>query len=60
MKTSQPADATPALHVEPLGDQWTWRYVEGDLELHSNETYPTEEEAADRARRAYPDVELAD
>ena len=61
MKTSQPADAQPELHVEPIGeDRWTWRFVQGDLELQSNENYATRDVAADRARRAYPDVELAE
>ena len=61
MKTHQSADPPPELHVDTLGDdRWTWRYVEGDMELHSNEMYATREEAADRARRAYPDVSPAD
>ena len=61
MKTHQSADPDPELHVDPVGDDmWTWRYVEGDMELHSNETYSSREEAADKARRAYPDVELAE
>lgn len=58
-KTSPRAEATPELHVDALeGGRWTWRYVEGDLQLCSNETYGSQEQAADRARRAYPDVEV--
>jgi hypothetical protein len=61
VKTHQSPDATPELHVEPVDDdRWTWRFVEGDLELQSNEIYSTREDAAERARRAYPDVELSD
>jgi hypothetical protein len=38
--------------------RWAWCYEEADhdLELHSNDDYPTREEAAAAARRAYPDV----
>ncbi len=61
MKTPRSADPNPELHVDAVGDdQWAWRYVEGDMELNSNETFASREEAADKARRAYPDVDLAD
>jgi hypothetical protein len=44
------------------GDGWTWCYVEPeeDVELYSNETYGTAEDAATWARRAYPDVALVE
>jgi hypothetical protein len=44
------------------GERWTWRYVEQEtgIELHSNETFSSREVAVDWARRAYPDVPLAD
>jgi hypothetical protein len=49
------------LHIDSLeGGRWTWRYVEPGVELHSNETYDTREHAADWARRAYPEVPVAD
>ena len=51
------------LHVEAVpGDRWTWRYAEAGtgIELWSNETYGSQEEAAEWARRAYPDLEVAD
>ena len=51
------------LHVEPVGgDRWTWRYVENGtrIELWSNEMYGSREEAAEWARRAFPDLEVAD
>lgn len=61
MQTHPSADAKPELHVDAIeDDRWTWRYVEGDMELHSNETYSSRDEAADRARRAYPDVEVSE
>ncbi|HEX6595557.1 MAG TPA: hypothetical protein VF045_01385 [Acidimicrobiales bacterium] len=61
MKTHPSADPNPELHVDELGEnQWAWRYVEGDMELNSNETFATREEAADKARRAYPDVALTE
>lgn len=61
MKTHPSADPTPELHVDEVGDdRWAFRYVEGDMELNSNETFATREEAADKARRAYPDVALTE
>ena len=47
------------LRVRALEDDvWTWFYVEpeNDVELYSNETYPTADDAREWARRAYPDV----
>ena len=43
-------------------DGWTWCYVEPDngVELYSNETYATADEAKDWASRAYPDLPLAE
>jgi hypothetical protein len=43
-------------------DEWTWSYVEpdNDVELYSNEVYPTAEDARDWARRAYPKVPFAE
>ena len=43
-------------------DRWTWRYVEPEdgVEFYSNETYATADDAKDWARRAYPDVPLAE
>jgi hypothetical protein len=51
------------LRVRSLGKHgWTWSYVEPEnhVELYSNETYPTPEEARDWARRAYPKVEFGE
>ncbi len=44
------------------GGRWTWSYVEpdSDIELHSNETYSSREDAANWAKRAYPDLDVAD
>ncbi len=50
------------MRVEAVEDDgWTWCYVEPEngVELYSNETYATVDEAKDWARRAYPDVPLA-
>lgn len=48
------------LRVDDLdGGRWSWRYVEPGVELNSNETYTSREAAADAARRAYPDLEVA-
>ena len=43
-------------------DGWTWCYGEPDNggELYSNETYTTVDAARQWARRAYPDVPLAE
>ncbi len=44
------------------GGGWTWSYVEADsdVELHSNERYGNREDAAEWAKRAYPDLDLVD
>ena len=58
-----PAEPPAQLRVGSLsGGRWRWRYVEPerDLELWSNETYDTREEAAEVAQRAYPGVPVAD
>ncbi len=67
MKSQPPADGQggPAaqLLVEKIGDeQWSWRYLESasGITLHSNETFHSREAAVDSARKAYPDVALAD
>lgn len=63
MKTSRPADPRPQLHVDAVDDdRWTWRYVEQEtgLELYSNEMFSSREIAAEWAKRAYPDVPLAE
>jgi hypothetical protein len=51
------------LRVEAVEDDgWTWCYVEPErgVELYSNETYTTADDARQWARRAYPDVPLAE
>lgn len=51
------------LRVEAVEDDgWTWCYVEPEngVELYSNETYTTVDDARQWARRAYPDVPLAE
>ena len=56
MKSPQPR---VELRVRSLDEHgWTWCYVEPerDVELYSNETYPTADEAREQARRAYPKV----
>ena len=56
MKSPQPR---AELRVRSLGEHgWTWCYVEPDhdVELYSNETYSSPEEAKDWARRAYPEM----
>ncbi len=66
MNRLPPVVAEPAraeLRIEPVaGGRWTWRYVEPDtgVELYSNETFVSREVAEDWARRAYPDLELAE
>jgi ubiquinol-cytochrome c reductase cytochrome b subunit len=45
------------LYVEPEpGGRWRWRYVEADndVELCSNETFASADEARESGRRAYP------
>ena len=51
------------LRVQAVEDDgWTWCYVEPDhdVELYSNETYSTAEDAREWARRAYPDLSFGD
>jgi hypothetical protein len=51
------------LHVETVEDDgWTWCYVEPEngVKFYSNETYATADDAGQWARRAYPDVPLAE
>jgi ubiquinol-cytochrome c reductase cytochrome b subunit len=45
------------IYQQPDG-RWRWCYVDPveDLELHSNKSFPTEGEAEEAAREAYPDV----
>ncbi len=56
MKSPQPRAELRVQSLDEYG--WTWCYVEPetDVELYSNETYPTADDARDWARRAYPDV----
>lgn len=63
MKSQKSQPPRAELRVEAVeDDRWTWSYVqpEDGVELYSNETYATADDARDWARRAYPDVELAD
>ncbi len=56
MKSQQPR---AELRIRSLDAQgWTWCYVEpeADVELYSNETYRSADEAREWARRAYPDL----
>ena len=60
-RPAEPSGARAVLRLYPRHDgHWGWCYQEPDsgLELHSNDDYPTREEAAASARRAYPDVPL--
>ena len=43
-------------------DWWSWRYVEREtgVELQSNDTFRSAEAAAASARKAYPDLEVAE
>ena len=63
MKSQKSQPPRAELRVESVEDEgWTWCYVEPEngVELYSNETYTTVEDAKDWARRAYPDVALAE
>ena len=53
----RPGGGVLEIHSRPDG-RWTWCYREPErgVELQSNLDYPTREEAAVSARRAYPDV----
>ena len=62
MKSQKRQPPQAELRVEAVEDDgWTWCYVEPEngVELYSNETYATVDEAKNWARRAYPDLELA-
>ena len=63
MKSQKSPQPRAELRLESVEDGgWTWCYVEPDdgVELYSNETFSTADEAKDWARRAYPDVPLAE
>lgn len=63
MKSQKRQQPRAELRVEAVEDEgWTWCYVEPDegVELYSNETYTTVDDARQWARRAYPDVPLAE
>ena len=63
MKSQKSQPRRAELRVEPVeGDGWTWCYVEPEhgVELYSNETYATADDAKDWAQRAYPDLALAE
>jgi ubiquinol-cytochrome c reductase cytochrome b subunit len=50
------------LYVEPEpGGRWRWRYLEADydVELCSNETFASADEARESGRRAYPDTPVS-
>jgi hypothetical protein len=59
-KSRQPRAELRVHSVED--DGWTWYYVEPEdgVELYSNETYATADDAKEWARRAYPDVPFAE
>ena len=62
MKSQKSQPPRAELRVEAVEDDgWTWCYVEPEdgVELYSNETYATADDAKDWARRAYPDLPLA-
>ncbi len=62
-RTDGAAAAPPELRVYRLDSgSWTWCYVEPgtDLELHSNTTYGSRDEAVSAARTAYPDLGVAE
>ena len=63
MKSHKSQPPRAELRVEAVEDDgWTWCYVEPDdgVELYSNELYATVDDAKELARRAYPDVPLAE
>lgn len=63
MKSQKHQPPRAELRVEAVEDEgWTWCYVqpENGVELYSNELYATVDDAKDWARRAYPDVPLAE
>jgi hypothetical protein len=60
MNSSQPRAELRLRSLDEHG--WTWCYVEPgtDVELYSNETYASPEEAREWARRAYPDLSFGE
>ena len=63
MKSQKRQPPRAELRVEAVEDDgWTWCYVEPEdgVELYSNELYATVDDAKELARRAYPDVPLAE
>ena len=63
MKSQKSRQPRAELRVHSVEDGgWTWCYVEPEdgVELYSNETYANAEDAKDWARRAYPEVPLAE
>ena len=63
MKSQKSPQPRAELRVQSVeGDGWTWCYVEPEdgVELYSNETFSTVDEAKDWARRAYPDLSFAE
>ena len=63
MKSQKRQPPRAELRVEAVeGEGWTWCYVEPEngVELYSNETYGTVDDAKKWARRAYPDLPLAE
>ena len=63
MKSQKRQPPRAELRVKAVEDDgWTWCYVEPEsgVELYSNETYTTVDDARQWARRAYPDVPLAE
>ena len=63
MKSQKSQPPRAELRVEGVEDDgWTWCYVEPEngVEFYSNEMYATVDEAKTWARRAYPDVPLAE
>lgn len=63
MKSQKSRQPRAELQVQSVeGDGWTWCYVEPDdgVELYSNETYTTVDDAKEWARRAYPDLPFAE
>ncbi|MCA1672700.1 MAG: hypothetical protein LC799_11020 [Actinobacteria bacterium] len=63
MKSQKSRQPRAELRVQSVeGDGWTWCYVEPEdgVELYSNETFSTADEAKDWARRAYPDLPFAE
>ena len=63
MKSQKRRPPPAELRVKAVEDDgWTWCYAEPEsgIELYSNETYTKVDDARQWARRAYPDVPLAD